>query len=103
MFLKAINEAYSDITVIASGATTDGYQIPEPGIGDYHPYRKPDNFLEEFNLFDNQPIPHVIGEALHGIFPFFLPSSPFSPQAGGCQLTSYLFLFASRRGFLHSP
>ncbi|CAI4214744.1 unnamed protein product [Parascedosporium putredinis] len=62
MFLKAINEAYSDITVIASGATTDGYQIPEPGIGDYHPYRKPDNFLEEFNLFDNQPIPHVIGE-----------------------------------------
>ena len=61
MFLKAINEAYPDITVISSGATTDGYRIPEPGIGDYHPYREPDNFVDEFNLFDNEPIPHVVG------------------------------------------
>ncbi|PKS07212.1 hypothetical protein jhhlp_005814 [Lomentospora prolificans] len=60
MFLKAINEAYPDITVISSGATTDGYRIPEPGIGDYHPYREPDNFVDEFNLFDNEPIPHVV-------------------------------------------
>lgn len=62
LFLAAINEAYPDITVISSGATTDGYEdIPEPAIGDYHPYRTPDALVEEFSRFDND-IGHIVGE-----------------------------------------
>ncbi|SPO06077.1 related to alpha-L-arabinofuranosidase A precursor [Cephalotrichum gorgonifer] len=64
MFMDAIRAAYPDINIIASGSVFDqnGIDIPEPAIGDYHPYRKPDNFLEEFNLFDNVATPHIIGE-----------------------------------------
>lgn len=61
MFLEAITAAYDDITVISSGATYDGYDIPAPGIGDYHPYREPDELVEEFDMFDND-IGHIIGE-----------------------------------------
>ncbi|KAL8377635.1 hypothetical protein RB595_008364 [Gaeumannomyces hyphopodioides] len=72
MFLEAINARYPDITVIASSATSDGsdghFDIP-PGaghhrsLGDYHPYRKPDSLVvDEFNKFDNDPVPHIIGE-----------------------------------------
>ncbi|KAF5011306.1 hypothetical protein FDECE_2556 [Fusarium decemcellulare] len=67
MFLKAITEAYDDITVIASGATDDpqpednGFDIPPPGIGDYHPYREPNALVDEFDRFDND-IAHIIGE-----------------------------------------
>ncbi|QBZ62022.1 hypothetical protein PoMZ_10896 [Pyricularia oryzae] len=67
MFLEAINKAYPDITVISSGSTHDGHQVP-PGtgenqaMGDYHPYRKPDELVDEFDKFDNDPIPHIIGE-----------------------------------------
>jgi alpha-N-arabinofuranosidase len=71
MFLEAINARYPDITVIASSATSDGvdghFDIP-PGtgnhrtLGDYHPYRKPDDLVvNEFNKFDNDPVPHIIG------------------------------------------
>lgn len=71
MFLEAINARYPDITVISSGATSDGtegyFNIP-PGtgshrsMGDYHPYRKPDVLVvDEFNKFDNDPIPHIVG------------------------------------------
>ncbi|KAI6784903.1 uncharacterized protein J7T54_007997 [Emericellopsis cladophorae] len=62
MFMEAIREAYPDITVISSGATSDGYDIPAPGIGDYHPYREPDALVEEFDMFDNNPVGHIIGE-----------------------------------------
>lgn len=63
MFMEAILEVYPEMNIISSGATTDGegWDIPAPGIGDYHPYRKPDDFLDEFDLFDNEAIPHVIG------------------------------------------
>ena len=62
LFLEAINAAYPDITVISSGATSDGYEdIPAPAIGDYHPYREPDSLVEEFNRFDND-IGHIVGE-----------------------------------------
>jgi alpha-N-arabinofuranosidase len=63
MFLEAINAAYPDITVISSGAVTDGngFDIPEPAIGDYHPYREPDSLVEEFDFFDNK-IGHIVGE-----------------------------------------
>ncbi|KAH7362813.1 alpha-N-arabinofuranosidase A [Plectosphaerella cucumerina] len=61
MFLEAINAARPDIQVIASGATHDGHDIPAPAIGDYHPYRKPDALVEEFDKFDND-IGHIVGE-----------------------------------------
>ena len=62
MFNDAIKKAYPDITVIASGATSDGHKIPKPAMGDYHPYREPDNFLEEFSKFDNENVSHIIGK-----------------------------------------
>ncbi|KAJ4377464.1 hypothetical protein N0V83_000289 [Neocucurbitaria cava] len=75
MFFEAISAAYPHIQVIASaassdpapaGATTgpntvDGLDFPEGVIGDYHPYREPDDLVEEFNRFDND-IGHIIGE-----------------------------------------
>ncbi|KAJ4004051.1 hypothetical protein NW752_010871 [Fusarium irregulare] len=69
MFLEAINKAHPDLTVISSGASIDpvgnkdaGFDIPAPGIGDYHPYREPDVLVEEFDLFDNNKYGHIIGE-----------------------------------------
>ncbi|KAL2111019.1 hypothetical protein VUR80DRAFT_376 [Thermomyces stellatus] len=64
MFMEAILEAYPEMNIISSGAFNDGdgFDIPEPALGDYHPYRMPDDFLDEFNLFDNVATPHVIGE-----------------------------------------
>ncbi|KAK1967177.1 alpha-L-arabinofuranosidase [Colletotrichum eremochloae] len=63
MFMEAILAKYPDITVISSGATSDadGYDIPAPGIGDYHPYRTPDALVDEFDRFDND-IGHIVGE-----------------------------------------
>lgn len=61
LFLKAINEAYPDIQVIGSGASTDNYTIPAGAIGDYHPYRQPNQLVEEFNRFDND-VGHIVGE-----------------------------------------
>ncbi|KAK7402727.1 hypothetical protein QQX98_011516 [Neonectria punicea] len=63
LFLKAVTEAYDDITVISSGATSDGdgFKIPAPGIGDYHPYRTPNALVDEFDRFDND-VGHIVGE-----------------------------------------
>lgn len=75
MFYDAIRAAYPDIQVIASSATSDpapegettgpnleeGLEYPEDAIGDYHPYREPDELVQEFNRFDND-IGHIIGE-----------------------------------------
>ncbi|EFQ31294.1 alpha-L-arabinofuranosidase [Colletotrichum graminicola] len=63
MFMEAILAKYPDITVISSGATSDadGYDIPPPAIGDYHPYRTPDALVDEFDRFDND-IGHIVGE-----------------------------------------
>ncbi|KAF7548721.1 hypothetical protein G7Z17_g6891 [Cylindrodendrum hubeiense] len=63
LFVEAINNAYDDITIIASGATTDGdgFDIPTPVIGDYHPYRSADALVEEFDRFDND-VGHIVGE-----------------------------------------
>ncbi|KAI1874462.1 hypothetical protein JX265_004670 [Neoarthrinium moseri] len=63
MFLEAINAAYPDIQVISSGSVLDGYDIPAPGNGDYHIYGTPDQMVDQFDLFDNVEIPHLIGEA----------------------------------------
>jgi alpha-N-arabinofuranosidase len=63
MFLQAINKAYPDIEVIASGSTrANNYTIPKPGAGDYHTYTEPDSLVSEFNYFDNEPTRHLIGE-----------------------------------------
>jgi alpha-N-arabinofuranosidase len=67
MFYEAISAAYPDIQIIASSATSDPPEEGEPldyppdVIGDYHPYREPDDLVEEFNRFDND-IGHIIGE-----------------------------------------
>ncbi|KAJ4268982.1 hypothetical protein NW762_003053 [Fusarium torreyae] len=68
MFQKAIEGAYDDITVIASGYAKDpvavkneGIKLPEGVLGDYHPYREPNALVDEFDLFDNE-VPHIIGE-----------------------------------------
>ncbi|KAI0402877.1 alpha-N-arabinofuranosidase A [Xylaria palmicola] len=62
MFLEAINEAYPDIQVIASGSVYDGHDIPSPGAGDYHLYAEPDAWVADFGKFDNVETPHIIGE-----------------------------------------
>ncbi|KAI1396540.1 glycoside hydrolase family 51 protein [Hypoxylon fuscum] len=86
MFLDAINEAYPDIQVISSGSYYDGYNIPQPGGGDYHVYAEPDTLVAEFNKFDNITTPHIIGEmaAVHpnGGSGWDGPQQPF-PWWGG--------------------
>ncbi|KAI1249214.1 hypothetical protein MGN70_008825 [Eutypa lata] len=62
LFLNAINAAYPDIQVISSGSYYDGYNIPEPGAGDFHLYTEPDTLVAQFNHFDNISTPHIIGE-----------------------------------------
>ncbi|PNS19784.1 hypothetical protein CAC42_7751 [Sphaceloma murrayae] len=77
MFFEAIRAKYPDIQVIASSASSDPAPEGEtrgpntvngldftktPGaIGDYHPYREPDELVIEFDRFDND-IGHIVGE-----------------------------------------
>jgi alpha-N-arabinofuranosidase len=74
MFFDAIRAAYPDIQVVSSAASSDpsspgvtgpnledGFKLPEGAIGDYHPYRKPDELMEEFDRFDNDG-GHIVGE-----------------------------------------
>ncbi|OTB00698.1 glycoside hydrolase family 51 protein [Hypoxylon sp. CI-4A] len=86
LFLQAVNEAYPDIQVISSGSYYDGYDIPQPGGGDYHVYAEPDTLVSEFNKFDNITTPHIIGEmaAIHpnGGTGWDGPQQPF-PWWGG--------------------
>ncbi|KAI5193609.1 glycoside hydrolase family 51 protein [Aureobasidium subglaciale EXF-2481] len=62
MFTSAIKAVYPDMTIIGSTPTVD--PIPEHISLDYHEYSRPDNFVEEFNLFDhyNRSHPILIGE-----------------------------------------
>ncbi|KAI0529778.1 alpha-N-arabinofuranosidase A [Xylaria digitata] len=62
LFLEAVNKAYPDIQVIASGSVYDGHDIPSPGAGDYHLYTTPDTWVAEFGKFDAVKTPHIIGE-----------------------------------------
>ncbi|KAH7413696.1 glycoside hydrolase superfamily [Phaeosphaeria sp. MPI-PUGE-AT-0046c] len=71
MFHDAIKAKYPNIQIIASAATTDPERgepldYPADALGDYHPYREPDEVVEEFNRFDND-IGHIVGEmaAIH--------------------------------------
>jgi alpha-N-arabinofuranosidase len=75
LFYEAIRKAYPHIQVIASSATSDpadegattgpnteiGIKLPADALGDYHPYREPDELVEEFDRFDND-VGHIIGE-----------------------------------------
>lgn len=62
MFLKAINAKYPDILVISSGSTHDGYKIPAPGAGDYHIYGTPNQLVDQYDLFDQDTVQHIIGK-----------------------------------------
>ena len=66
LFNEAISAAWPNVTVLYSGATTDGYPnthtFPQDVIGDYHPYRMPDSLVEEFDRFDNETLRHIVGE-----------------------------------------
>jgi alpha-N-arabinofuranosidase len=77
MFHDAIKAKYPEIQVISSAATSDpseegqttgpnteeGLDFSETpdAIGDYHPYREPDELVYEFGRFDND-IGHIVGE-----------------------------------------
>lgn len=75
MFYNAIRKAYPHITVISSAASSDpggtpplsgpnhknGQILPFDALGDYHPYREPDDLVAEFDRFDND-IGHIVGE-----------------------------------------
>lgn len=75
MFYNAIRKAYPHITVISSAASSDpggtpplhgpnkenGQILPFDALGDYHPYREPDELVYEFNRFDNDA-GHIVGE-----------------------------------------
>lgn len=110
MFYDAIRAAYPHIQVIASAATSDpakegattgpntvdgmNFSNTPEAIGDYHPYRRPDELVEEFDRFDND-IGHIIGEvaATHvngGQSPRWdgpLYSVSSSATSFGCRLT----------------
>jgi alpha-N-arabinofuranosidase len=71
MFHDAIKAAYPHIQIIASAATSDpengpALDFPADTLGDYHPYREPDEVVDEFDRFDND-IGHIVGEmaAIH--------------------------------------
>ncbi len=75
MFHDAIKAKYPNIQVIAAAASSDpaptgavlgpnkvdGLDFPAGVIGDYHPYREPDELVKEFVRFDND-IGHIVGE-----------------------------------------
>jgi len=73
MFHDAIKAVYPDMQIISSAASSDPsgdqeggasprfQQLPPGAIGDYHPYREPDELVEEFDRFDNE-YGHIIGE-----------------------------------------
>ncbi|EUC46192.1 glycoside hydrolase family 51 protein [Bipolaris oryzae ATCC 44560] len=74
-FYNAIRKAYPHMTVISSAASSDpggtpplygpneknGQILPFDALGDYHPYREPDELVYEFNRFDNDA-GHIVGE-----------------------------------------
>ncbi|KAK4097015.1 glycoside hydrolase family 51 protein [Parathielavia hyrcaniae] len=63
MFFEAIRVRYPHIHVLSSGSVFDGHNIPAPGLGDYHVYATPNSLVDQFDLFDQTPVTHIIGEA----------------------------------------
>ena len=62
LFYKAIHSKYPDLTIVASGASSNGFTNPPPGVlGDYHPYLEPDELVTDFDRFDND-YGHMVGE-----------------------------------------
>lgn len=75
MFNDAIKAKHPNIQIIAAAASTDrnkeagpnnttiddSWKIPAGVLGDYHPYREPDELVQEFNRFDND-VGHIVGE-----------------------------------------
>ncbi|KAK4187876.1 family 51 putative glycoside hydrolase [Podospora australis] len=50
--MKAFNDKYPHIQIIASPSVFDGMTIPKGAAGDYHPYLTPDEFVQRFGRFD---------------------------------------------------
>lgn len=75
MFHDAIKAKYPNMQIISSAGSSDpapegettgpnleeGLKLPPGAIGDYHPYRQPDELVQEFDRFDND-VGHIIGE-----------------------------------------
>jgi alpha-L-arabinofuranosidase len=51
-FLDAINKKYPEMKVLASGSVYKNMTIPAPAGGDHHDYLMPDEFVKNFNFFD---------------------------------------------------
>jgi alpha-N-arabinofuranosidase len=62
MFYNAIKALYPSMNVIASTVAVSP-QVGDAG-GDYHQYTRPDQFVQQFNYFDNFSLSHkaLIGE-----------------------------------------
>lgn len=79
-FYYAIKSAYPNITVIASTVQVDPW--PAAGAaGDYHQYTRPDQFVSQFNFFDNFTSEHptLIGE--------YANIQPNIPAGGGANFS----------------
>jgi alpha-N-arabinofuranosidase len=74
-FFNAIRAAYPDMVIIAS-TVASGVEFSN-AAGDYHQYTRPDDFVSQFNWFDNYPIdnPTLVGE--------YATVQPNTPAGGG--------------------
>lgn len=52
MFLRAFQQKYPDVQIIASPSIFDNMTIPAPAAGDYHPYLTPDQMVNYYSRFD---------------------------------------------------
>ncbi|KAF2113834.1 glycoside hydrolase superfamily [Lophiotrema nucula] len=52
-FNTAIKAKHPEIQIIASPSVYDNFTVPAGAAGDYHPYRQPDNYYNEFHKLDN--------------------------------------------------
>jgi alpha-N-arabinofuranosidase len=53
LLMQAILEKYPNMRIVNSGSFYETPAIPSPAIGDYHPYRQPDDYYHEFHKLDN--------------------------------------------------
>ena len=51
-FKTAINKAYPEVIVMASGSVFDNITIPAGAAGDYHNYQTPDGMVSQFDAID---------------------------------------------------
>lgn len=78
-FYNAITAAYPNITIIASTIALEPF--PGNASGDYHQYTRPDQFVQQFSMFDNYTSQHktLVGE--------YADIQPNQPQGGGANFS----------------